>query len=217
MEESGAKYKQAVDKKRRYVKFDVGDLVWAILTKDCIPVGEYNKHFTRKIGLLEIIEKINSNASHLKLLSHIRTTNVFNVKHLIPYSGENSSSNEDVIISGSKFLTLREDNGACIVCDHLTSLKHTKRDKNHQRDKKHQRDATSTFSVTAPSFGHRGTNCFAMAPIVLLEHLYFQHLWCHDIAFGCHDTKDFALHMFSNTLGTVTPILASLLQFCCLG
>ncbi|PKI37872.1 hypothetical protein CRG98_041733 [Punica granatum] len=54
---------------------------------------EYNKLSTRKIGPVEVIEKINSNAYRLKLPSHIRTANVFNVKHLIPYTGD--SSDED--------------------------------------------------------------------------------------------------------------------------
>nr|GEU35070.1 hypothetical protein [Tanacetum cinerariifolium] len=42
---------------------------------------------------LEIMEKINSNAYHLKLPSHIRCSYVFNVKHLLTYHG--NSSDED--------------------------------------------------------------------------------------------------------------------------
>ena len=52
-------------------------------TSDAINVG--------KIGPLEILEKINPNAYRLKLPSHMRTSNVFNVKHLFPYRGENSN------------------------------------------------------------------------------------------------------------------------------
>lgn len=74
LEESSAKYKQAADKKRRAVEFEVGDFVWAVLMKDRFPVGEYNKFAARKIGLLEILEKINPNAYKLKLPSHIRTS-----------------------------------------------------------------------------------------------------------------------------------------------
>ncbi|PKI67015.1 hypothetical protein CRG98_012553 [Punica granatum] len=62
-----AKYKQATDKKRHSVEFEVGDYVWAILTKDRYPAGEYNKLSARKIGSVEVIEKINSNAYWLKL------------------------------------------------------------------------------------------------------------------------------------------------------
>eukprot|EP00268_Persea_americana_P019914 TRINITY_DN20256_c0_g2_i1.p1 TRINITY_DN20256_c0_g2~~TRINITY_DN20256_c0_g2_i1.p1 ORF type:complete len:139 (-),score=22.65 TRINITY_DN20256_c0_g2_i1:41-457(-) len=88
--EATAKYKHAADKKRRLVEFDVGDFVWAILTKDQFSVGEYNKLAVRKIGPLEIIAKINSNAYKLKLPSHICTLDVFNVKHLVPYHGDSS-------------------------------------------------------------------------------------------------------------------------------
>ena len=85
LQETSAKYKQITDKKRQVVECEIGDFVWAILTKDRFPVGEYNKLAARKIGLLEILEKINSNAYRLKLPSHMRTSDVFNVKHLVPY------------------------------------------------------------------------------------------------------------------------------------
>ncbi|GJY83567.1 putative nucleotidyltransferase, ribonuclease H, partial [Tanacetum coccineum] len=74
--------------KKVHVDFEEGDFVWAVLTKDRFPVGEYNKLSAKKIGPLEIVEKINSNAYRLKLPSHIRCSDVFNVKHLIPYHGD---------------------------------------------------------------------------------------------------------------------------------
>ena len=79
LQETSTKYKQTADKKRRVVEFEIGDFVWAILTKDRFPVGEYNKLAARKIGPLEILEKINLNAYRLKLPSHMRTSNVFNI------------------------------------------------------------------------------------------------------------------------------------------
>ncbi|GKA52991.1 putative nucleotidyltransferase, ribonuclease H [Tanacetum coccineum] len=95
---ANSKYKQDVDHKRRHVDFEEGDFVWAVLTKDHFPVEEYNKLSTKKIGSLEIVEKmINSNAYHLKLSSHIRCSNAFNVKHLIPYHGD--SSDDDLAIN----------------------------------------------------------------------------------------------------------------------
>ena len=90
LQAAAAKYKYDADVKHRHVEFEVGDFVWAVLTKDRIPTHEYNKLATRKIGPLEIIEKINPNAYHLKLPSHIRTSDVFNVKHLLPFHGDNS-------------------------------------------------------------------------------------------------------------------------------
>ncbi|GKA68469.1 putative reverse transcriptase domain-containing protein, partial [Tanacetum coccineum] len=90
-----SKYKQDADHKRRHVDFEVGDFVWVILTKDRFPVGEYNKLSAKKIGPLEIVEKMNTNAYRLKLPSHIRCSDAFNMKHLLPYHGD--SSDEDSV------------------------------------------------------------------------------------------------------------------------
>ena len=84
---AASKYKQAADKKRRHVEFDVGNYVWAVLTKDRFSVGEYNKLSAKKIGPMEIVKKINSNAYRLKLPSYIRTIDVFNVKHSVLFTG----------------------------------------------------------------------------------------------------------------------------------
>jgi hypothetical protein len=85
LQESTTKYNVNTDKKRQVVEFEEGDFVWAILTKDRFPVGEYNKLAAHKVGPIEIIEKINPNAYQLKLLSHIKTSDVFNIKHLVPF------------------------------------------------------------------------------------------------------------------------------------
>ncbi|KAF7134234.1 hypothetical protein RHSIM_Rhsim08G0120100 [Rhododendron simsii] len=87
-----AKYKEAADKKRRNVEFEVGDFVYAVLTKDRFPEGEFNKLKARKIGPIEILEKINPNAYRLKLPSHVRTADAFNVKLLIPFRGDSSNA-----------------------------------------------------------------------------------------------------------------------------
>ncbi|XP_031396103.1 uncharacterized protein LOC116207332 [Punica granatum] len=91
---TNAKYKQVADKKQRSVEFEVGDFVWAILTKDRYPVEEYNKLSARKIRPVEVVDKINLNAYWLKLPSHIRIIDVFNVKHLIPYTCDNSDDDD---------------------------------------------------------------------------------------------------------------------------
>ncbi|GJS98234.1 putative nucleotidyltransferase, ribonuclease H [Tanacetum coccineum] len=94
---ANSKYKQDADHKWRHVYFEEGDFVWVILTKDRFPVREYNKLSAKKIGPLKIVKKINSNAYCLKLPSHIRCYNVFNVKHLIPYHGD--SSDDDLALN----------------------------------------------------------------------------------------------------------------------
>ena len=101
---TAAKYKLNADKKRRHVVFEVGDYVWVVLTKERISVGDYNKLSVKKIGHVEIVENINPNAYRLNLLSHIRTADVFNVKHLIPYVGDSSSGDDDATNLRANFL-----------------------------------------------------------------------------------------------------------------
>ncbi|PKI48913.1 hypothetical protein CRG98_030689 [Punica granatum] len=86
LKNAAMKYKAVADRRRRHVEFEVGDFVWIVLTNDRFSAGDYHKLATRKIGPVEVVEKINSNAYQLKLPSHIRTADVFNVKHLIPYT-----------------------------------------------------------------------------------------------------------------------------------
>ncbi|KAF7114022.1 hypothetical protein RHSIM_RhsimUnG0101200 [Rhododendron simsii] len=88
LRDSTAKYKHEADRKRRFVEFDVGDFVYAVLTKDRYSTHDYNKLVARKIGPVEVIEKINPNAYHLKLPSHICIVDVFNVKHYTVQSGQ---------------------------------------------------------------------------------------------------------------------------------
>ncbi|PKI56406.1 hypothetical protein CRG98_023209 [Punica granatum] len=78
------------------------DFVWAILIKNQYPAGEYNNLSARKIGPVEVIEKINSNSYRLKISNHIRTAEAFNVKHPIPYTGD--SSNEDDSMANALYL-----------------------------------------------------------------------------------------------------------------
>ncbi|GJY28282.1 hypothetical protein Tco_0404049 [Tanacetum coccineum] len=84
--------------------------MWAASTKDHFPVGEYNKLSTKKIGPLEIIEKIDSNAYRLKLPNHIRCSDVFNVKHLLPYHGD--SSDDDLVVNSRENFVYPRGNDA---------------------------------------------------------------------------------------------------------
>ena len=118
LEKAAGKYKELADRKRRHVEFDVGDYVWAVLTKDRFSVGEYNKLSARKIGPVEIIEKINPNAYRLKLPSHIRTADVFNVKHLIPYTGDNSDDDN----SRANSVQPGEDDEVDLVANRFLSI-----------------------------------------------------------------------------------------------
>ena len=98
---NNAKYKEQTDLKRRTVEFEVGDFVCVVPTKDRFSAHEYSKPAAKKIGPVEIVEKINSNAYRLQLRSHVLTSDVFNVKHIIPFVGD-SSSEDDVAVPDSR-------------------------------------------------------------------------------------------------------------------
>ena len=54
------------------------------MTKDRFPLHEY-KLKAQKIGPLEVLQKINSNAYCFRLPDGLHTSDVFNVKHLVPF------------------------------------------------------------------------------------------------------------------------------------
>jgi hypothetical protein len=70
-------------------------------------VGEYNKLAARKIIMLQIVDNINPHAYRLKLPNHICTSDVFDVKHLVPYHGGNSD--DEFVNSRANSLHLGED------------------------------------------------------------------------------------------------------------
>ena len=111
---------------RRLVDFEVGDFVWAMLTKDHFPIGEYNKLSAQKIGPMEIIEKINSNAYHLKLPSHIHTADVFNVKPLVPFHEDSSLEDEDLPNLWYNSSQHGEDDTNQVASSYLGHLEHPK-------------------------------------------------------------------------------------------
>ncbi|KAG2269450.1 hypothetical protein Bca52824_064005 [Brassica carinata] len=85
LETSTQKYKAAADTHRRRLVFEVGDLVWAVLTRDRMHAHSYNKLKAKKTGPLEVLERINDNAYRLQLPADITTSDVFNVKYLSRY------------------------------------------------------------------------------------------------------------------------------------
>lgn len=59
--------------------------MWTVLTKERFAPGTFNKLKVRKIGPLEVFEKMNANAYRLQLPADVRCSDVFNVKHLVPH------------------------------------------------------------------------------------------------------------------------------------
>lgn len=76
LESSASKYKSAADTHRPRLVFQVGDLVWAYLTRDMMAAHAYNKLKAKKIGPLEVLERINDNAYRLRLPADINTSDV---------------------------------------------------------------------------------------------------------------------------------------------
>jgi hypothetical protein len=79
-------------------------------------MGEYNKLVAKKIGPLEIVGKINLNAYRLKLPSHMKTSDVFNVKHLVLYIGDSS---DDDVNSRENSLQPREEDAYQIANNYM--------------------------------------------------------------------------------------------------
>lgn len=89
LESATTKYKLAADTKRCELIFEPGDLVWVYLTKERLLLRDYNKLKSKKLGPVEVVERINPNVYRVRLPSHLRTSDVFNIKHLSPFKGDN--------------------------------------------------------------------------------------------------------------------------------
>ncbi|KAJ0505917.1 putative nucleotidyltransferase, Ribonuclease H [Helianthus annuus] len=82
------KVKQWVDRRRRFVKFEPGDLVWVHFRKERFPQKRRSKLSPRSDGLFEIIEKVNDNAYKVDLPGEYGVSATFNVADLRPYYDE---------------------------------------------------------------------------------------------------------------------------------
>jgi hypothetical protein len=89
IEHMNVKYKVDGDRSRKHVVFEVGDLVWLHLCKDCFPDLRKSKLMPRVDGPFQVIEKINDNAYKLELPADFGTVSpTFNIADFKPYFGE---------------------------------------------------------------------------------------------------------------------------------
>ena len=73
---------------RKYVEFEVGDMVWVHLRKDRFPLGKFGKLKPRVEGPFKIIKKIGENAYKLQLPDKYEISPMFNVKDLMAHHDE---------------------------------------------------------------------------------------------------------------------------------
>ena len=85
LEATNAKYKEAVDKKRRENIFNVRDLVLVYLRNERFPIGTYKKLDDKKYGPFQITKKINNNAYVVALPPDMSSSSTFNVANLYHY------------------------------------------------------------------------------------------------------------------------------------
>lgn len=69
--------------------------MWVVLTKNRYPLHLYNKLKAGKVGPVEVLGRINHNAYRLRLPSHLNASDMFNVKHLVPFEGDDDVGSSD--------------------------------------------------------------------------------------------------------------------------
>jgi hypothetical protein len=79
------RYQARTNKHRKKMVFNVGDLVWIFLRKECFPPGRFRKLRDRADGPFRILQRINDNAYKVDLLGHYGVSATFNVADLSPY------------------------------------------------------------------------------------------------------------------------------------
>ena len=87
-------------------------------------MADYNKLSVKKTGHVKIVENINPNAYRLKLPSHIRAADAFNMKYLIPYVGYSSLGDDDATNLRANFLHPRGNDAEWLGIEYLETWDH---------------------------------------------------------------------------------------------
>jgi hypothetical protein len=80
-------YEKRVNKGRREMLFEPGDLVWVHLRKDRFPEQRKSKLHPRADGPFKVLRKINDNAYEIDLPNTYGVSTSFNVSDLSPFFG----------------------------------------------------------------------------------------------------------------------------------
>jgi hypothetical protein len=120
IERMNAKYKISGDKGRKHIVFDVGDLVWLHLRKDCFPDLRKSKLMPHAAGPFKVLQKKNDNAYKLELPAEFGMVSpTFNIADLKPYFGE-----EDELSSRTTSIQDGEDDEDIPTVDTTTTHPH---------------------------------------------------------------------------------------------
>ena len=104
--EKKGKYNVArVNKKRKEVIFQPGDMVWVHFRKDKFPVQRKSKLMPRGDGPFKVLAKINDNAYKIDLpTTKFGVSNTFNVADLTPYAGEDLDASRSTPFQGGRMM-----------------------------------------------------------------------------------------------------------------
>ncbi|KAG8095427.1 hypothetical protein GUJ93_ZPchr0012g20619 [Zizania palustris] len=84
----------SMNKHRKKVIFEPGDLVLIHLCKDCFPDKRKSKLMPRGDGPFRVLAKINDNAYKIDLLESYGVSMTFNVANLFPFISEDTSESK---------------------------------------------------------------------------------------------------------------------------
>lgn len=94
-------YQTRVNKHRRKVIFNEGDLVWVYLRRERFPQGRFGKLQPRADGPFRVLQRINDNAYKIDLPGHYKVSATFNIADLSPYEpGEDDDSRSSPFLEG---------------------------------------------------------------------------------------------------------------------
>ena len=83
--------------------FNIGDLVWLHLRKDRFPNERKSKILPRDDGTFKVLARYNNNAYKIDLPSDkYNVSNIFNVKDLLPYHGDEAFDSRSDLCQGGR-------------------------------------------------------------------------------------------------------------------
>jgi hypothetical protein len=101
IEKKGKYNADRVNKKRKEVLFQPGDMVWVHFRKDRFPKRRKSKLLPRGDGPYKVLAKINDNAYKIDLPTDVfGVSNTFNVADLTPYDGDNLGASRSTPFEG---------------------------------------------------------------------------------------------------------------------